>query len=359
MFGRDPPDDRVKFGLRLLQSHRRFQPPDGLQKAQATLDQVFSARGRERDPHIKAFEKLEIRRHYADDGEAGVVELDRLVGLHGRFQRRLISAVVERDHLSDQVLVGVEAPLPQAVTDYRDRSHARTIFVRREGAPDQRLYAERREEICRDPGAVNLLRHAPPGQRIVEAVNRGRHRRQMFKDPILTPPVIELRDGYFDELVFGRLIALPRDDQPLLIPERERAQERRIGHAEYGRVRAYAQAERERGDQREAAIFQQHSQTETQVLKHFPSNHPVTIMASFSLAARFQAMCTKGQAVNPVVTRPSDLPSSPGAPADNMPATRRTKAIRRQRRRSPDRWPSRHTTNSTTRGREPARRSAR
>src|SRR5262245_21822739 len=88
----------------------------------------------------------------------------------------------------------------------------------------------------------------------------------MFEDPILTPPVVEFRYGYFDELVFGRLVALPRDGQPLLIPERQRAQKRRIGHAEHGRVRAYAEGQRERGDQREAAIFHQHSQTEPQVL---------------------------------------------------------------------------------------------
>ena len=147
MLGRDPSDDRIEFGFSLLQCRRRFQPPDSLQKADATLDHVFPARSRERDPHVNAFEKLEVRRHYADDGEADVVELDRLAGLQRRFQRRLISAVVERDSLTDQVWIGVEAPLPQTVTDDRDARRARAIFVRREGAPNRRLYAERREEI--------------------------------------------------------------------------------------------------------------------------------------------------------------------------------------------------------------------
>jgi hypothetical protein len=160
------------------------------------------------------------------------------------------------------------------MTDDRDRSRARTVFVRREGASGRWLYAERREEIGRDSGAVKLLRLAPPGQRIVEAINRSRHRRQMFEDPILTPPVVELRDGYFDERMFCRLVALPRDDQPLLIPAGERAKKCRIGHAEHGRVRAYAEGQRERGDQCEAAIFQQNSQTEPQILKHFPSQLP-------------------------------------------------------------------------------------
>ena len=57
--------------------------------------------------------------------------------------------------------------------------------------------------------------------------------------------------------------------------------------------------------------------------------------------------------------RPSDRPSSPVARAANRPAAPLMKAVRRQRRRSPDRRPSPHTTNSTTHGPEPALRSAR
>src|SRR5262249_61076146 len=102
-------------------------------------------------------------------------------GFPRRFQRCLISAVVDRDHLPAQIGIGVEALLPQTVTDDRDTSRARTVFVRREGASDRWLYAERREEIGRDSGAVKLLRLAPPGQRIVEAINRSHHRRQILQ----------------------------------------------------------------------------------------------------------------------------------------------------------------------------------
>src|SRR5262245_40731570 len=152
------------------------------------------------------------------------------------------------------------------MTDDRDPRRARTVFIRREGASQHWLDGQRREKIGRNPGAVNLLRLAAPGQHIVETINRGRHRRQTLETAVLTAPVIELRDGYFDERLFRRRVALPRDDQPILIPERQRPQKRRVGYAEYARVRADPQSQRERGDEGETFMLEQHSHAETQVL---------------------------------------------------------------------------------------------
>src|SRR5215510_4459916 len=66
--------------------------------------------------------------------------------------------------------------------------------------------------------------------------------------------------------------------EPLRIRIRQRAKQIGVEHAEHRRVSPDAESQRERGHYGEASVFEQHSQTDAQVLKHFALQYLLVLM---------------------------------------------------------------------------------
>src|SRR5262245_56395612 len=85
--------------------------------------------------------------------------------------------------------------------------------------------------------------------------------------------------------------------------EWKRAQQHAVNHAENRRVRADPQRQRQHGNRRETGIFQQHSQTEAQVLNHFIL--PSLTLEPESVPERAKAPPQQFEFVTPVEPVPS------------------------------------------------------
>src|SRR5205085_7751820 len=116
---------------------------------------------------------LERLRQHADNGEA---------------------LIVERDRLPDDVWIAAEAALPQPLTDDHCATCARLIFFGREVAPQRGRDAERGEETGRAFARAQPFRAAPAGPDVPAAPKR----RQPLEDRASTAPgwVVRIRDRH-------------------------------------------------------------------------------------------------------------------------------------------------------------------
>src|SRR5262245_43127149 len=103
----------------------------------AAIGQLLRAESR-RNPEAHLFrKKLKARGHYADDH---------------------ILLPVEQNLFPDQRRIAAEPPLPETVADHRHVIPPRLIFFSVEDAPQIRLDAEQRKEVCRHGLRLDLLR---------------------------------------------------------------------------------------------------------------------------------------------------------------------------------------------------------
>ena len=109
-------------------------PAEGLQMLAGATREVQRTVVTDKRPHVRALvevlrdERLERRRHDADDGE----------GL-----------IVHADDAADDSRVGAEPTLPEAVAQDDDSPAVRRIFLDSEIAPDNRSHAQRVKEVRR------------------------------------------------------------------------------------------------------------------------------------------------------------------------------------------------------------------
>src|SRR5262249_45846893 len=115
-----PPRDDVQFGLRRGQTHARFQPRDGAERARAARVLAILERiETERQPNLGLFRKTrkaEAIRQYAAD-----------------FSR----LPVERNRIADQRGISAETPAPKAVADDHGGRVSGVVFFRAESAARQ------------------------------------------------------------------------------------------------------------------------------------------------------------------------------------------------------------------------------
>ena len=128
-----------------LQRHAGLGAGDRLQMLAAAAGERLRAVVSDQRPHVRApieplgYERLERRRHHANDGEL---------------------EIVHRDDPPDRGRVAVEAAAPQPVAQDDDAPAVRRVFVGAEVAADRRPHAEGVEKIRRDAHAADPLRAA-------------------------------------------------------------------------------------------------------------------------------------------------------------------------------------------------------
>src|SRR5262245_65229470 len=76
----------------------------------------------------------------------------------------LIRLIIKGDRLSDDLLIGAKAPLPQTVADYHHAIVPRLFFLGKKFAPVSRLDAEDGEEIRRGYDTAEEFRLSAPGE---------------------------------------------------------------------------------------------------------------------------------------------------------------------------------------------------
>src|SRR5262245_33210816 len=184
---------------------------------------------------------LERARHYADDG---------------------IARVIERDLAADDRGVATEAPSPQPVAEDRHPRAIGTVVGSIEALSDRRRRAQHTEVARAHALTIESLGLGPAGQRRLP----GSHHRERFEGTTPLPQLAVCAEGYFLPRAAGAVV--PNRREPVGMRKWERLEQNRIHRAEDRRAGADAQTERQRGDQREAGILQQHSQSKSQVLKH-------------------------------------------------------------------------------------------
>src|SRR5262245_29306954 len=115
--------------------------------------------------------KLELRRHDTDDRPR---------------------PTVDRDHPADDGRIARVPPLPQSVTDQRNRRPARAIFVLAELTSENRLNAEHRKEVAGDDAPFDALGVAAFGDQEAPAAYAADDGERMR--PLA--PVAQLRKGH-------------------------------------------------------------------------------------------------------------------------------------------------------------------
>src|SRR5262249_40412539 len=187
---------------------------------------------------------LELWRHHADDSDI---------------------AFVERDLLIEDGRISAKTPLPKRVAQHNDSPISFQPFFRDERSTQRRFHSEHVQVVGRHHPALQSLWLTSARQ--VHRYSIGDRSGNLREALALLAIVQKVRRR--DALLFVVTCPSPKPQQPLRLGERQRLQQHGVDDAEDRRIRADAQAERENRDRREALVFEQHSQAEAQVLKHF------------------------------------------------------------------------------------------
>src|SRR5262245_50596317 len=173
---------------------------------------------------------------------------------------------IQFDSLADDACLSAEAPAPQTMAEHCDLTGVGPLLVGgRNQPPLRRPYAQHLEEISGDKLAFHPLGFLPRAQ----MKSGWRTQRQTGQRRVLLAVVQIVWIRRIAEVTFVRVLASHLNQPSRLGHAAQRPQQERVGQAEDRRIRANPQRQREYGDKREAGIFQQHSQTEAQVLNHF------------------------------------------------------------------------------------------
>jgi hypothetical protein len=223
--------DRIDVGACGVERRARLQPADGLQMLARAAGIGNRSVVSDKRPHLGALiealgdERLEGRRHHADDREW---------------------PIVHRDHTSDGRRIAAEPAAPEAVAQDRRLPGGGRVFGGGEVTPDRRLHAERPEEV---PG------HAHPADPFRFAVGQqrrtpGADERHVFERMAAVAPVEERQVTD----VAGRAGRPPLADrdEAIGIRVRQRTEQHRVEDAEDRRVRADAERQGHERDRCEA-----------------------------------------------------------------------------------------------------------
>src|SRR5262245_27617751 len=102
-----------------------------------------------------------------------------------------MALIVERNRAANDVRIGIEAALPQAVADDGDALAARAVFNCENVASERELRAESGKEVRGDHAALHPLRLTRAGQRRFLDVITG----DTLEPPALLAPFEEVRAG--------------------------------------------------------------------------------------------------------------------------------------------------------------------
>ena len=160
----------------------------------------------------------------------------------------VIRAAFERDGLADDRRIGAESAAPEAVAEDRDLMLAVDFVLRRERAAEDRLLAQHGEERCGDALRAHLL---GLGARLAQRERAAGDGGDRTRRPAAAPPVdVVLRREAADRLRIGRRAApagrsvarpLADSDQPVVLVERQPAQDDGVDDREDRRARADAE----------------------------------------------------------------------------------------------------------------------
>src|SRR5215813_15040202 len=232
--------DSLHLSLRRFNSLSLLDPPDRLTIA-ADARLHLAAVARDRRPDLGIARKFEIGRHYADN-----------------YRRRAVASLERAAH---NLRIAAVALLPEAVTedDYL-RAVQKPLFID-ECAPQHRLHAEGREEIDCHSGAGNNF-HA---LRFLQPDPAARIHCQLLERPALLSPIPEVRwRSPVGALLLLWIERFYGHESSRIV--RKPPQQRGVNNAEYRRVRANSQTERNDRDQRESGVLQQRVRAIAQVL---------------------------------------------------------------------------------------------
>ena len=261
------PVDDVQLFVGLRAGHAGFHPAEDREVARAALDDI----GRQsfllehaRQPDVGLVKrKFDRRRRDADDRER---------------------CPVQRDRLAEDTLVAAETFLPEGMAQHRDVRTARAIVIGGEGAAEERLDAERAEEIFGDANALEIFRIAPAG----EGESGERLRGELGETLLLIAPGGVARPGNIRaiEAAFGE--RTPGAHELLRLRIGERTQEERVDGGEENGVGANAEGQRDDGENGEAGLSQELSQSVAKVIH-------MLVSVDFSSGERRLPACTARQ----------------------------------------------------------------
>ena len=234
--------DGVHLGLRLRESHARFQAADCVRAdvdgAIAKRDVVPPADGGV-DVPLRSIER-EVRGDHPHHG---------------------IWRAVEHDHTPQHGGGRPEPALPEPAAEQDGRSSAEPVVGSAEVAADDRRLAERAEEIRGDHGTAEALRLVRAGEVVVLIAVDG-HRRERLRHAL---PVeeIQVADRPFVE---SRRVVV--DGGELAgVGIGERVEQHAVDDGEERGVRADAEREGEHGGRREAGRLEQHANRVAQIVQ--------------------------------------------------------------------------------------------
>ena len=155
-------------------------------------------------------------------------------------------AAVEGQVAAEDGRVGGEATLPGRLAENGDARGAPLVFVRPEGATEQRLDTECRKEVCRGHRAQEAFGEAAAGERQDAATERS----QLLERANLCPPiqVVQVRN----RVAVAVLVRPVHHDQAVGVRQGHRIEEGGVKHAERRRRGTDAQREGEYSGEREA-----------------------------------------------------------------------------------------------------------
>src|SRR5262245_29346359 len=190
---------------------------------------------------------IETRRHHADD-------------LH--------ILPVQSKRATKNVRIAAKAPHPKTVAEDDDGAGADPfgglMIFGNEDTPQRRLSAQRREEVRRGDERLYALGRRPRLGQVWATKGVGD---QLLEDVVLLALSEEVPRRMRPALRMYRSAKHPHE--PVRIRIRQRAKQIGVEHAEHRRVGPDPESQRERGHYGEAFVFDQHSQADAEVLKHF------------------------------------------------------------------------------------------
>ncbi len=178
-----------------------------------------------------------LRRHHPDDG---------------------VDIAIERQGLARDFAIAAETPLPQPVADQRDRRAAAFPFRRAEASTQQRARSEHLQKVRRHAYRRHPLRLCSAGER--EGVETDG--RDTGEGAVAVAQRLIRGQGKRAAGEAQRRIVSGNRNQPLRFRQRKRAQDQRVHHREYGRVRADAEGQRGQRHNREAGAAPHHADGE-------------------------------------------------------------------------------------------------
>src|SRR5262245_38049232 len=169
---------------------------------------------------------------------------------------------IERNRFPDQIRIGAEAALPQAVAEHDDRMRARSlVFVRQKHSPRRSLHSQYVEVIPRNDEAKYGLVRVPSGQvQLRKGVCQ-----KTGEDLVLIAVIDEVQ---MRGRKIARILGVCSEErhQTARLFDRQRLQQRGVDDAEDSGVGADAERQGERRNKGKSRTLEQYPESEANVL---------------------------------------------------------------------------------------------